>query len=361
MQIQSLISSLCYLVGIFQVFKLINRKTLTILMLHGVMDQDAPSEWVPLRPQLPRRQLKMTLETLSKFGTFVSLEYAVNMLAGRSPFRRNALVLTFDDGYRNQLKYGLPILQELKIPAAFFLATGQIEKRQPYWFDRLDYALQHTCIAGREIRIGNDIIKFRSENRDHLRASYKWLRDSAKRANRPDHEMLTELQALAESLENESGHRLEDIFERDDWSALLTWQEIREAAAQKGVTFGSHTVDHTRLGLANEAEIRCQLLLSKESIERQTGKECRYFCFPSGSFSLHLLGLLEECGYEAAVTTQEGLNRRDQNRFALNRVNIPTIGGRADLLWQTLQVSRFKSTLRMGRKPALINECLTGD
>ena len=325
------------------------------------MQRSLPA-WVPLRPQISRKRLRSMLEILTNYYNFISLEDAVDMINGRAPLKDNSLVLTFDDGYRNQLKHTLPILREFNAPATIFLATGHIGERIPFWFDRLDYALQHARLAGREFKVGNDIVKFPTNSRDDLRASFKQLRDAAKRAKRPDSVMVKEMETLAEQLENESGYRLADIIDEDDWSALLTWPEIAEAAAQEGVTFGSHTVDHVRLGLANEFEIRHQLTHSKESIERHTGKECRFFCFPSGSFSSLSVGLVKECGYKASVTTQEGLNRRYQNPLALYRVSPPASDSRADLLWQTFQLSSLKATLvESGRTPAPVSECLTGD
>ena len=68
-----------------------------------------------------------------------------------------------------------------------------------------------------------------------------------------DLEMQHKLEALAIRLEQESGRRLADLGEEDDWSAILTWDGVRNALAQN-VTVGSHTVNHVRLGLV-ETEV----------------------------------------------------------------------------------------------------------
>lgn len=356
-----LVFDLLHQVGLIKLYRFIHRNSVAILMLHGVMDEGVPSTWAPLRPQLSRKRLKATLEILSQYYNFIRLEDAVDMLAGRAPMKPCGLVLTFDDGYRNQLKHALPILQDFNAPATIFLATGHIDQRKPFWFDRLDYALQHARLAGRQFNIGNEIIQFPSDSRADVRVSFKQLRDAAKRVERPDTMMAQEMEMLAERLENESGQRLADIFEQDDWSALLDWKEIREAGAQSLVTFGSHTLDHTRLGLATDEETRYQAKKSKETIEKHTGTECRFFCFPSGSFSANSLNVLKESGYAAAVTTLEGLNTRKDNPLALRRISLPASDRRSDILWQTLQLSQLRKARGLRPPNRRITECILGD
>ncbi len=56
------------------------------------------------------------------------------------PVPRNTVVVTFDDGYQNNLTYALPILQEFAVPATIFLATGYIGSPSPFPFD--DWSLK---------------------------------------------------------------------------------------------------------------------------------------------------------------------------------------------------------------------------
>lgn len=329
-------------------------------MLHGVMDEGIPHSWVPLRPQISRTQLRRGLKVLSRYYRFIGLDQATEMISGRALFEPHCMVITFDDGYRNCLKHALPILREFGAPATLFLATGKIDRREPFWFDRLDYAIQHVGLKGRSFHTGNEKICFTSGARENLCAGFKKLRDSAKQVVRGDAQMIAEMNLLADALEKESGCNLADIFENDDWAGLLSWSEIAEAANWNDVTFGSHTVDHTRLGCVEIREARRQLLQSKESIERHTGKPCSFFCFPSGSFSRISMEWVRQCGYRAAVTTQEGLNRIRQNPFALFRLSLPWEGSRGDLLWETLQVKSLNRIALSGREVPF-SECITGN
>jgi peptidoglycan/xylan/chitin deacetylase (PgdA/CDA1 family) len=316
-----IVRRLLYRSGVLWLWRWLHRHRVVILTAHGVMDAEDSPPWVPLRPQLSRRRLDDCLRILSRHYRFVSLGEAVDMLAGRAPVRPYSLVLTFDDGYRNNFKHALPILRRHGVPATFFLATGHIEHRRPFWFDRLDYALQQLPPGTHELRVGPRTIRVDATDRAARRASYKRLRDEAKALVRHDLEMLREMEALAECLEAQSGRRLAHVFEHDDWTATLTWDEIR-AAAGNDVAFGSHTVDHVRLSFVDAETMDDQLRRSKQAIEAETGRPCRYFCYPNGSFDRQAAETVRACGYEAAVTTQEGSNRPGCDLMALRRVDL---------------------------------------
>jgi peptidoglycan/xylan/chitin deacetylase (PgdA/CDA1 family) len=335
MRIRGLRPALCTLLhrsGVLRLWRWWHRDEVTIVMVHGVMDSEDTPGWVPLRPQLPRRRLEACLRLLAPRYHFVSLAEAVAMITGRIPVRPYSLAFTFDDGYRNNLTHALPILRRWRAPGAFFLATGHVESRRPFWFDRLDFALQHARADGREVAVGGTVVRLAGGNRDALRAAYKSLRDTAKAIARDDRDMLSEMDALSETLEAESGRRLADVFETDPWASVLSWSDVRRAAAEPDVTFGSHTVDHIRLGLVDEPEIEAQLRRSKRAIEEQTGRPCRYFCYPNGSVSPTAAALTARCGYDAAVTTEAGLNPVGHDPMQLRRINLSDAGGEAETL-----------------------------
>ena len=49
-----------------------------------------------------------------------------------------AVAVTFDDGYADNLTVALPILEEMGIPATFFISTGNIGTRDEFWWDALE-------------------------------------------------------------------------------------------------------------------------------------------------------------------------------------------------------------------------------
>lgn len=332
-RLKHLILTVMWWMGIIRLFQFIHRRQIVILMIHGVMDeQDSPS-WKPLRPQLSRSKLDGYLKVLSKHYRFISLADAVEMLQGRKPMQPYSMVLTFDDGYRNNLTHALPILRRYNAPATFFVPTGFVDDLRPFWFDRLDYAIQQTLVDGREVKVGPFTMCLDGSGRHALRESYRRLRRTAKELQMSDHDFLKEIGQLATQLEEESGRALADIQAEDDWSAIMTWEQI-EKNRNGDTTFGSHTVDHIRLGRVEASFAREQLETSKRDIEKHTGESCLSLCYPDGSFTEETTELARKCGYLYGVSTESGLNRIGMDVMKLRRIGMPVDVTCAELLYR---------------------------
>lgn len=307
--------------GLLRLFIASQRSTVTILMLHGVIDPNLPTSWKPLRSFLSTEQLAHGLRILAPYYHFVSLPDAVEMLAGIRPLIPNSLALTFDDGYRNNITYALPVLRQFKAPATIFLSTGNVSEQQPFWFDRLDYAVQsmnNSTISHHGIP---ELAEINFSSREMLARSFITFIRAEKQRYPTDTAMRLTMANLCDRLEQRSGHGLGEIFSNDPWSGILTWEEVRLAATE--VHFGSHGVDHRFLDLIPPALARKELVDSREAIECHTDQPCVHLAYPNGSFNGKVVSLAKTCGYISAVTTIAGLNRPQDEMLTLRRISFP--------------------------------------
>jgi peptidoglycan/xylan/chitin deacetylase (PgdA/CDA1 family) len=312
-------------------------------MLHGVMDyEDSSSQWQPFRSYISRSNLDASLAILSRYVEFISIDTAVDMLSGKLPFEdRHYCVLTFDDGLQNNLTHAMPILRKYDCPAVMYLVTDQIERQEPFWFDRLDYALQHGAHHLGSIEVFGKEVVLNHDTPSTLKDSFLNIKNSAFDSAHNYNEIHNEILRVIKELENRSGRSLMDIYENDPWSKVMTWQDVKSEASSSDITFGSHTVDHSLLGKINGSEIDYQLLKSKEILDKHLPYPCVHFCYPNGSVPQGASKYLQSSGYSTAITTEPGRNLPTNfDRYHLKRFHFPCMDNAIDTVARILFSNR---------------------
>lgn len=318
-------------IGIFDAWRRIHRHDIAILMFHGTADPKRPSIWTPLRQQFSPEYLDWSLSLLKDYYQFITLDEAVSILKGEKPPLDYGLVFTFDDGYRSNIEDALPIFRKHGAPMSIFITVSNVDNRKPLWFDRLDYALQNAVYDGHRFKIGSRTIQIKSLGTADLVASYAKFRKMIKKELRDEIEFASKIDEVIMYYEQSNGKTLGKIFETDPWSALLKWEEVLNAQ-DKDVHFGSHTMDHYRVGNLNKKMLDYQFSESKKRIENKTGKDCKYIAYPDDSFSDEAAFIAHQCGYQAALTTIEGINQIGCNIMKLKRICIPLTTDSVELL-----------------------------
>jgi peptidoglycan/xylan/chitin deacetylase (PgdA/CDA1 family) len=317
--------------GVLDAWRVLHRNSVVILMLHGTADPDRPSTWTPLRPQISPEYLDWCMKEIGRQYRFISLEEAIGGITGRRPPTEYGISVTMDDGYRSNIADALPVLKKYGAPATIFLPAAHIENRVPMWFDRLDYVLQLSDLEGNAFDLGDSVFRFSGDGEGGLAASYAMFREAIKKRYADEEAFHSKMEEVIAFFERRSGRNLREIFEEDPWSALLNWDEI---ARHQGrcVQFGSHTMDHHRVSGLKEDALRYQLHGSKKTIEEKTGASCRYIAYPNGDCSERARNAALEAGYEAGVTTEEGINRIGCDCMTLRRISLPRTSDASELL-----------------------------
>jgi peptidoglycan/xylan/chitin deacetylase (PgdA/CDA1 family) len=327
---KTITAKLLSLLGILRLIRWYNRNRILILYLHSVVNLQETS-WQPLRKPFSIDLLRRQLEIISRHYTWLTLDDAVEMLSGRKPIVPNGVVLTFDDGYRNNMTVALPVLERHSIKPVFYVATGLLNNRTPYWFERLDYAIQQLQ-APTQVRLRGRAYHFAPGDRDALRETYAELRQAAKMHFDNDWEFYAFFHSVSDRLEKASGKSLAAIQAGDPCSESLSDEDLRSLTATGRATVGSHTVDHLRLDTVDEKVCADQLRESKSYIEEITGTTCRHFCYPNGNWNRQVADAVRGAGYDSAVTTAEGFNSIGDDLYSLRRMHMPQIVDRQRLL-----------------------------
>jgi peptidoglycan/xylan/chitin deacetylase (PgdA/CDA1 family) len=323
---KELILNIFFYTGILRFWNYIRRDKLTIITLHGVMDSQLSDTWIPLRKRPSREVFDKGLSLLLNYFNFISMDEAIDMLNGKKPLVHNACVVTFDDGQLNNLSVALPILQKHKIPVVFYPSTAVIDNKSPYWFDRLDFAIQQPGLNGFEIDVNNTSLSIDQSSRLNLRKSLYYIIYTLKYADLTDNEFQDAIDSICCILEEKSGKSIYDLGTDDLWSSPLSWEDIKKCGEIDDVTIGCHTVNHVRLPFTDDTHLNDELNTSKMKLEEVLGEPCVHFCYPNGDWDARTIAATKDSGFVSAVTTNAGWNSVGDDLYTLKRVTFPNEG-----------------------------------
>lgn len=105
----------------------------------------------------------------------------------------------------------------------------------------------------------------------------------------------------------------------------LNWEQVKALAESDLVEIGSHTFDHPDLPTLSTAEQLHQISASKRYIEQKLGREITTFAYPYGKFNPSIAQLVQNAGYQSAVTTIGGIEQSSNALYELRRVRDASI------------------------------------
>lgn len=98
--------------------------------------------------------------------------------------------------------------------------------------------------------------------------------------------------------------------------------DMREMELSGLIDIEPHTKTHPHLAELNESDARKEIESSKQAIEALLGKKSRLFAYPYGNYSDETVLLVQEVGFESAVTVQEGTVGMTSDPFRLPRNSV---------------------------------------
>ena len=295
-----------------------------ILGYHRVADETIDPWTLAVSPTHFEEQLRVLRRTRRPFSL---TEFVGRLVAGELP--PNAVALTFDDGYVDNLTAARPRLSAADIPATVFLATGYLDRGQPFWWDELarlilsDGALSsfELVVRGEAMRIDVD-----AGTPEHAGGAAKSRRAALWR-------IWQTLRRLEDEERRSIMTKLASVFARRDRPAMpgraMTSDEVRSLVAGDLVTIGAHTVTHPMLAGLGAAACRREIRESKQACEVLCGGPITAFAYPYGDFDAEAREAAKAAGFAFACSTQQGPATAASDVFALPRIHVPDMDGDA--------------------------------
>jgi peptidoglycan/xylan/chitin deacetylase (PgdA/CDA1 family) len=281
-----------------------------ILMYHSVRE-DASADWDFLGGiSHPAPVFRGQMELLARHFNPVSLDDVSLYLRGRKELGPRSVAVTFDDGYADNYGVARPILDQVGIPAIFYVAVDSIENQTFPWPGQL----RHAFLSARAVSWTDAEGKVRRlEGREERLRAFEAA--SARCAKLCGEAQKAFLDRAREDL------GAEPIAAKE--RPMMSWDELR-LLVQGGHLVGSHTMTHPNMAHVPETEARAEFSASKRRLDEQIGNPVVHFSYPCPAlqphWADHTVDLSRQAGYETGVTTDGGLVRKGDNSLRLHRI-----------------------------------------
>ncbi|WP_208998507.1 polysaccharide deacetylase family protein [Roseibium aquae] len=254
-----------------------------------------PNAHLEITPDFLEFVVKRTRE---KGYDIVHLDEAIDLLkAGHA--RKRYAVLTFDDGYRDNLEIVYPMLRRMDAPFTVFATSGLIDRTSELWWAALEQVIdgaQTLTFSHAGIRMDFPCRSLAEKQACFLGLVNRLTLEIPEEDQRGIIRLLCErygvdLDALADQL-------------------MMTWDELRALSREPLVTIGAHTHDHLALARLSEERAKADITRGMERLETELGARPRHFAYPYGkedAVSDRDAAFLASIGFASAVTTSPGV------------------------------------------------------
>ena len=223
----------------------------------------------------------------------------------------DAVALTFDDGYADNLHAALPRLAAARIPALLFLTTGAIGQRREYWWDELArLVLLHRGEVDCDIVVAGESHRIRLPDAAQVTYLHLWRR-------------------LRGMSAGERGRAMEELRERFDPPEAdpndfpMTHDEVEKLVSSGVFDIGCHTVTHAVLPSIGAAERDYEIRESRRVCEHLAKRRIEGFAYPHGEHDADSRAAVRECAFRwACGTSGPPLSDRAVDQYAVSRVAV---------------------------------------
>jgi peptidoglycan/xylan/chitin deacetylase (PgdA/CDA1 family) len=281
---------------------------LRILTYHRVADVGSRPRLNPRLVSATPGEFERQMRHLARCWRVVAATEVLEAVEFGRPLPRRAVLVTFDDAYRDFAQIAWPIMRRHGLAATLFVPTAYPDRpEREFWWDRLFRAFAYT---------------------ERLRLVHPHLNELPLGSAAERDASLRRAQARAKELPHADAMELvdevcEQLGVRDTpGPTVLGWDELRQLD-REGVTIAAHTRWHPLLTNVPSERVRREVTESQADVEEQIGHAWPIFSYPNGSHDDSVVDVLDDARFRLAFTQRPGMNDlRSEHPLRLRRTNV---------------------------------------
>ena len=285
------------------------RGGLVVLCYHRVLPIEQKKRYALSELVVTPQSFEQHCLVLRRHYEVLPLHAAVQALRDGGSRRRPIAAITFDDGYQDNFKYAVPILEAFGIQATFFVITDLIGTARVPWYDRLARSVTELASTGGGSEI-TDVCRTMGTSEPTCPVAvcpksivhFAKLLPPVRRA---------ELVQRISNLANSDGDPPTDDL-------IMDWAQLT-AMTNAGHEIGSHSGTHEFLTQLDDSALEEEVAGSRRRLAEGLKESITSFCYPNGDFNERVVGVVASSGFSCAVTVESGANECGDDPFRLAR------------------------------------------
>jgi peptidoglycan/xylan/chitin deacetylase (PgdA/CDA1 family) len=304
---------------------------LRVLTYHRIDEPDAHPALYPGLISATPAAFEQQMRYLAANYCVVSMPDVLAAHARGVALPSRAVLLTFDDAYRDFAQHAWPTLKRYRLHATLFVPTAFPDHPEKvFWWDRLHQALSG---ASRRDDLDTPLGRLPLATRVLRGQAHERLKNYVKTV--PHDEAMALVDQICDELDAQPTENY-----------VLSWAELRQLVSE-GVTLGPHTQNHPLMTRISAAEMHTEAVGSRRGHEREVGQTLPIFAYPSGGFTDEVVQVLARAGFVLSFTTASGINDLcNGDRLRLRRIGIGQRATLAVVRARLLSLSMYRDRRR---------------
>lgn len=283
--------------------RLISANRFLILNYHRVLDDKE----IYFNSDIDEQTFSWQMALISKYMVPVSLEKALTLSKTRQ-LPAGAVVVTFDDGYKDNIEKALPILKKYRIPATFYIATAFLNDGI-MWNDIIIESIKNTDKKDIDLSFLN-LGCLSLENKEQK------IQAIEKSIKKIKYNVIKKRIDLAMQINKQCDVVLPE-------NLMMSDNDIVQLAKEPDMEIGGHTHNHPILACETDEIVLSDIERGKNYLEHLLNCKIRSFAYPNGKkeedYQERNIESLRKAGFNSAVTTNWGLNNKASDPLELKR------------------------------------------
>ena len=297
---------------------------LVILLYHGVTNSVGYGIENSSGKHIDKKLFNKQMRFIKNNCNVLSMDEVIDLFVSKTPIPANAVAVTFDDGFTNNFTDAAQILDDIGVPATFYITTGMIGTNQMFWVDQLETCINLSTKKNIEVCLGDNRQIFQVGSYKDKVNSLNVIKTFCKNIHKDKKDL------IVENVISETG-----VFPNSKQSLnyrVLTWNEVKQMNTNPLFSFGGHNVTHDTLSYLNHDEAVEQISGSINALKKNLGEDIVHYSYPEGQanhFNNSTIIILKANGIRCCPSAINGVNMKGDDLFHLQR----TMVGMSDIVF----------------------------